>query len=215
MIKQKWERGREGKKEEGRRRRKKKRPFSIAQAFSPEAGHWQPFFHLEKNISTTPDPSSFSVSFMAWGVEGTIVNRSQCCKTGNATPRKGFRACGTDGGNLFLSRHTCEDLRLVRLVHQWSKQNYWVQASQGNKQAKATSAYHTQASVSGGKEKTREAGSWWETSQAEESTHGKLLKTEVEGNEVLKDGEKLGILGPAELSSADEGVWEWGGCAHV
>lgn len=60
MRKQKWERGREGKREEGRRRRKKKRPFSIAQAFSPEAGPSLPFFfHLEKTSPPLQIPQAF------------------------------------------------------------------------------------------------------------------------------------------------------------
>lgn len=145
MRKQKWERGGEEERGEGREerreRRKRKRPFSIALAFSPEAEPRRPFFLSRENISTTPDPSSFSVSSMAWWEEETIVNRSHCCKTGNATPRKGFRACGTNGRNLFLSRHTCEDLSLVRLVHpvKWAKLlSPSKQTKQANKSYKGT-----------------------------------------------------------------------------
>lgn len=145
MRKQKWERGGggEGRGERGEKREEKeKETLFHSSGLLPRSRTSAAFFFLSReNISTTPDPSSFSVSSMAWWEEGTIVNRSHCCKTGNATPRKGFRACGTNGRNLFLSRHTCEDLSLVRLVHpvKWAKLlSPSKQTKQANKSYKGT-----------------------------------------------------------------------------
>lgn len=90
MIKQKWERGREGKREEGRRRRKKKRPFSIAQAFSPEAGHWQPFFHLEKKSPLLQIPQAFLSHLWHEGWKEPLSTEANAARLAMLHPGKGL-----------------------------------------------------------------------------------------------------------------------------
>lgn len=152
---------------------------------------------------------------MRRGEEGTPVDRSQRRQTGHATARKGYRACAADGEDLFLWSQTREDLSLVGLICPVSKRNYWVQTNQQTNQTSKSYLGVTIAKLpeSHGREKAwEETGSWWETSQAEKSVHGTLIRSHASKQEqsrkkVLKDGEHLGILGPAELSFANEGGW--------